>query len=126
MLLPQGVSCRGGKVVKGDPNITSGRTGEVFPPDLLVLLWEVRIDAIRIECLRIAPLNLGSLWIDFQPSFFADCEPLFPCHLVSRWAHISFLSCSMGNLRIAGGCGLAHGVAPNVALTRSRSIRHSR
>src|SRR5262249_32942876 len=60
-----------GQVAKPNPHITSGRTGEVFPSNLLALLREVRIITVGVECLRIGPLNLGSLWIDLESGCFA-------------------------------------------------------
>jgi hypothetical protein len=78
VLLPKGFAGRVRQIAKPHPYVASRRTGEVFAPDLLVLRRELRVDAVRVECLRICPLNFSSLWIDLEPSFLADCGPTFP------------------------------------------------
>src|SRR5262249_38300456 len=76
---------RVGEVAKVDPHVASGRTGKIFPPDLLVLLREVRVDAVGVECERVLPRNLSSFWINLKTRFLAQREPNFPllvCHHV--------------------------------------------
>ena len=63
--------------MKRDPYVASGRTSEIFPPDLLKFLREIGIDAIGIECVRIVPINLSSFGIDLLPCLLSDREPLF-------------------------------------------------
>jgi hypothetical protein len=38
---------------------------------------EIGVDAVRIECIGIGPLNLSSFWINMEPGFLADRQPLF-------------------------------------------------
>ena len=81
MLFPQGIPSGVGQVVKADPHIAAGGTGEVFPPYLLVFLREVEAVAVGVECLRIGPLNLGSLWIDLEPNSLAQGIQVLHCDL---------------------------------------------
>ena len=53
VLFPQLCSGRLRQVNKRDPHIASGRTGEVFTPNMIVLLREVGVVAVGVECLRI-------------------------------------------------------------------------
>src|SRR5262249_33403559 len=94
VLLPQGVSRRLRQIAKPDPYIASGRTGEIFPPDLLQLLREVWIDAIGVECLRICPLDLCSFWIDPKTGFLADREPSLPLLICHDRSHLLSPFCS--------------------------------
>jgi hypothetical protein len=52
VLLVQSVPRDVRQIAEPDPDVTPGRTGEVLPPDLLVFLRQVGIDAVRVECLR--------------------------------------------------------------------------
>src|SRR5262249_44287612 len=71
VLLPQGFPDLLGQIVKTDPHVASGRTGKVFSPNLPVFLREIGIVAVGVECLRIDPLNIGSLRVDVKPNCFA-------------------------------------------------------
>ena len=66
MLLPLG------QVAKAYPHVASRSTGEICPSNLLVLLREVGIITLGVECLCIGPKNLGGLWIDLAPNGFAQ------------------------------------------------------
>src|SRR4029078_9590352 len=56
----QRVAGRLSQIAKVDPNVASGRAGKICPPNLLVFLWEVLVDAIRVERLRAYPVNLAA------------------------------------------------------------------
>src|SRR5262245_57501851 len=72
--------------------------GEVFTPDLPVLLWKFRVHAIWVQCLRVSPIHFRCFRNDFQPSRLADCEPFFQFHLHRRFFHCHCsLPCSNRN-----------------------------
>jgi hypothetical protein len=72
---PKSVAGRVRQILKQDPYVASGRACKIFPPDLLTVLWQVSVDTVRIKRLRVFPVNLGSLRIDFKPGFLSDCQP---------------------------------------------------
>jgi hypothetical protein len=79
---------RVGQIPRLDPHVAIWRTGKICPPDLLAFLWQIGLDAIGIKCLRVRPINLSSLWINFERSFLADREPLLDRHsIISRALH---------------------------------------
>jgi hypothetical protein len=76
-------------------------------------------------------VNLGSLGIDFAPSFFADCQPFFHFDLVSRLFRHSLVTCPVFVADWAlPGCGLLARLSLNscamVVLLPSRDIGDTR
>src|SRR5262249_37451190 len=66
-----------GQVVKANPHIASGRTGEVCPPNTLMFLREIGVVAVGVAYLCIDPLDLRSVWINVEPNFLAQGVQVF-------------------------------------------------
>ena len=78
MAFPKRVAGLLRQIMKVDPYVASGGSGEVFPSNALAFFRKIWINTVGVEHLRVSPIHLGGLWIDLESCFLAYCEPFFP------------------------------------------------